>query len=81
MGSFTSSFQIPQVILRVLVAIYGDNLNSDLLGITQRLENICMEYFRLPIHTPLENIRYNNFKVISSNFTDEIQPYISDQET
>ena len=63
------------------VTIYGDNLNSDLLGITQRLENICREYFRLAIHTSLENIRYNNFKVISSNFTDEIQPYISDQET
>ena len=48
------------------VGIYGDNLNSDLLGITQKLENKRREYFRLAIHMPLENIRYNNIKVISS---------------
>ena len=63
------------------VGIYGDNLNSDLLGITQKLENKCREYFRLAIHMLLENIRYNNLKVISSNIMDEIQPYIFDQET
>ena len=48
------------------VGIYRDNLNSDLLGITQKLENKHREYFRLAIHMPLENIRYNNIKVISS---------------
>ena len=63
------------------VGIYGDNLNSDLLGITQKLENKCREYFRLAINMLLENIRYHNLKVISSNIMNEIQPYIFDQET
>ena len=63
------------------VGIYGDNLNSDLLGITQKLENKRREYLRIAIHTPLENIRYDNIKVISSNIMDEIQPFIFDQET
>ena len=44
------------------VGIYGDNLNSDLLGITQTLENKRREYFRLAFHMPLENIRYDNKK-------------------
>ena len=63
------------------VGIYGDNLNSDLLGITQKLENKRREYFRLAINMLLENIRYHNLKVISSNIMNEIQPYIFDQET
>ena len=42
------------------VGIYEDNLNSDLLGKTQKLKNKRREYFRLAIHTPLENIRYDN---------------------
>ena len=79
MEGFTSSFQITQN-TEYFVGIYGDNLNSDLLGITQKLENKCREYFRLAIHTALEN-NYNNLKVISSNIMDEIQPYIFDQET
>ena len=79
MEGFTSSFQITQN-TEYFVGIYGDNLNSDLLGITQKLENKCREYFRLAIHMPLEN-NYNNLKVISSNIMDEIQPYIFDQET
>ena len=80
MEGFTSSFQITQN-TEYFVGIYGDNLNSDLLGITQKLENKRREYFRLAIHTPLENIRYDNIKFISSNIMDEIQPYIFDQET
>ena len=63
------------------VGIYGDNLNSDLLGLTQKLENKRREYFRLAINMLLENIRYHNLKVISSNIMNEIQPYIFDQET
>ena len=63
------------------VGIYGDNLNSDLLGITQKLENKRREYFRLAINMLLENIKYHNLKVISSNIMNEIQPYIFDQET
>ena len=63
-----------------LVGVYGDNLNSDLLRITQKLKNKCREYFRLAPHTPLENIRYNNLKAIFSNIMDEIQQYIFNQE-
>ena len=47
------------------VGICGDNLYSDLLSITQKLENKPREYFRLAIHTPLENITYDNLTVIS----------------
>ena len=60
-----------------LVGVYGDNLNSDLLRITQKLKNKCREYFRLAPHTPLENIRYNNLKAIFSNIMDEINNIFS----
>ena len=39
------------------VGTYEDNFNGVLLGITQKLENKRREYFRVALHTPLENIR------------------------
>ena len=60
---------------------FNDEERSRFVNIGKKLENKCREYFRLAIHTLLENIRYNNLKVISSNIMDEIQPYIFDQET
>ena len=43
-----------------LVGSYGDGLNSDLLGKTQKIKNGRGEYFRVALHTPLENIRYDH---------------------
>ena len=40
-----------------LVGIYEDNLNSDLLGMTQKLKNKHREYIRLVLHRSLENNR------------------------
>ena len=62
------------------VGIYGDPLHPALLDFNVVLQNKRKEFFQFALDTSLENIRYENLKVVSSMIMDEIQPYIFNEE-
>ena len=58
-----------------LFGIYSDCLSDSLLNVTETLKEKQKEYFSLALNTPLENIHYENIKVVSTHIMNETQPY------
>ena len=61
-----------------MVNIDGEPLNPQLINLMDTIKEKRQEYFKKALNVPLENIRYENLKVTSSDIAEEITPFAFD---